>query len=296
MKAAVERFLRYLRVERNAADLTIKNYGDDLAALVAFLPDLKPVEVTTAILREYVATLEGFASATIARRLASLRSFCSFCQYEGTCRDNPARPLRTPKRGLRLPHFLTVGEVERLLSVAESPRDRAVLEVMYSAGLRVSEVVGLNDTDIDLESGIMRVRGKGRKERIAHIGECARHALRRLPSEQGPVFRNKHSRRLSTRGVGRLLEKCVDKAGLDRRTTPHTLRHSFATHLLDNGADIRSVQELLGHASLTTTQIYTHVTTARLREVYERAHPRARANGESRYPDDALRPALRLVS
>jgi integrase/recombinase XerC len=191
-----------------------------------------------------------------------------------------------------LPHFLNTQELGQLLE-APSPnqtqglRDRAILETMYSAGLRVSEVVGLNDSDLDFAADILRVRGKGRRERLAPIGSFAHRALqhwlgeRRLHPTQkagatAPVFVNKFGRRLTTRSVGRMLEKHLKTTGLDRRTTPHTLRHSFATHLLDRGADIRSVQELLGHKSLTTTQIYTHVTTARLREVYERAHPRAK--------------------
>ena len=164
-------------------------------------------------------------------------------------------------------------------------RDRSILEVMYSAGLRVSEVVGLNDSDIDFDAGILRIRGKGRRERLGPLGSYAANAVKAwlacrklhpaLAGDDAPVFTNRFGRRLTTRSVGRMLEKYLKTTGLDRRTTPHTLRHSFATHLLDRGADIRSVQELLGHKSLTTTQIYTHVSTANLRAVYERAHPMA---------------------
>ena len=234
----------------------------------------------------------GYAKTTIARRLASLRSFFRFGQREGWTKANPAKPLRNPRKARSLPHFLSSEEIDRLLAApprGESLglRDRAILEVLYSAGLRVSELAGLNASDMDLAGGTLRVRGKGRRERIAPIGsfaiarvEAVARGAAALASEKSgptaPVFVNKFGRRLTTRSVGRLLEKHLRATGLDRRTTPHTLRHSFATHLLDRGADIRSVQELLGHKSLVTTQIYTHVSTAGLRAVYERAHPRAR--------------------
>lgn len=299
MQTAVARFLQYLRVERNASPLTIKSYREDLEALSGFLSErhgtaVSPGEITTLDLRGYVASIteQNYAKTTVARRLASMRSFFRFGQREGWTTANPAKPLRNPRKSRALPHFLSSSELERLLSAppADKPmglRDRAILEVLYSAGLRVSELVGLNDGDVDLKSGIVRVRGKGKKERLAPVGSYAIKALRlwlRVRRVSGkepaglltPVFVNKSGRRLTTRSVGRLLEKHLAAAGLDRRTTPHTLRHSFATHLLDSGADIRSVQELLGHKSLVTTQIYTHLSTANLRAVYEKAHPRAK--------------------
>ncbi len=298
MQAAVDRFLKYLHVERNASDLTIKSYREDLAALVEYLQQLEgrvppPADVSTLVLRGYVAAMHeaGYAKTTISRRLASMRSFFRFGQREGWTKSNPAKPLRNPRKSRSLPHFLTSDEILRLLSAPPAGeimglRDRAILETLYSAGLRVSELAGLNDGDLDLASETLRVRGKGRRERIAPIGSYAIGALnqwlavRTLSSREkqgplAPVFVNKFGRRLTTRSVGRLLEKHLRIAGLDNRTTPHTLRHSFATHLLDAGADIRSVQELLGHKSLVTTQIYTHVSTAGLRATYERAHPRA---------------------
>ncbi|MGD9724216.1 MAG: tyrosine recombinase XerC [Pirellulales bacterium] len=299
MQEAVARFLQYLRVERNASQLTIKSYSEDLEALVEYLTDVHgqppaPGNIGTVELRGYVAALHdaGYAKSTIARRLASLRSFFRFGQREGWTKANPAKPLRNPRKSRDLPHFLSSQDIERLLSApskadAQGRRDRAILEVLYSAGLRVSELAGLNAADLDLDGGTLRVRGKGRRERIALIGSYAARALedwlsvRRLSAREksgpaGPVFVNKFGRRLTTRSIGRMLEKHLRATGLDRRTTPHTLRHSFATHLLDRGADIRSVQELLGHKSLVTTQIYTHVSTAGLRAAYERAHPRAR--------------------
>lgn len=299
MQRAADRFLQYLRVERNASELTIKSYREDLEALAEYLTDLQgsvppPERISTVELRGYAAALHeaGYAKATIARRLASLRSFFRFGQREGWTKSNPAKPLRNPRKTRSLPHFLSSDDIKRLLTApsAGDPlglRDRAILEVLYSAGLRVSELAGLNGSDLDLAGGTVRVRGKGRRERIAPIGSYATRALndwlrvRRLSAGEksgpaAPVFVNKFGRRLTTRSVGRMLEKHLRATGLDHRTTPHTLRHSFATHLLDRGADIRSVQELLGHKSLVTTQIYTHVSTAGLRAAYERAHPRAR--------------------
>lgn len=299
MRAATTRFLRYLRVERNAAALTLKSYGEDLEGLLEYLEAVhgrvpEPRELTAVQLRQYVAAMHeaNYAKTTIARRLASLRSFFRFAQREGLVDHNPAKPLRNPRPDRRLPHFLTTDEISRLLEApsAKRPfglRDRAILETMYSAGLRVSEVVGINDGDLDTESGLARIRGKGRKERLAPLGSHALAALGRWlavrqlhpkePTGPGaPVFTNKFGRRLTTRSVARMLEKLLVATDLDTRTTPHTLRHSFATHLLDRGADIRSVQELLGHKSLVTTQIYTHLSTTGLREAYEKAHPRAR--------------------
>lgn len=300
MHAEIAQFLRYLDVEKNASTLTIKSYREDLIDLADFLAEqqgktsLKPDDVTPRDLRGYVSALHeaGYARSSISRKLASLRSFYKFAQRQELATTNPAKPLRNPRGQRKLPHFLTSDEVERLLNSPPRDevlglRDRAILETMYSAGLRVSEVVGLNDGDIDLEEGLARVRGKGRKERMSPLGRFAIAALHkyahhreRSPKEptgkNAPVFVNRFGRRLTTRSVARMLEKYIQLTGLDQRTTPHTLRHSFATHLLDRGADIRSVQELLGHKSLVTTQIYTHLSTANLKEVYERAHPRAK--------------------
>jgi integrase/recombinase XerC len=298
MRRATERFLRYLQHERNASPYTLKSYREDLVDLASYLRERydstpRPGDVSILDLRGYVANLHdaGYARGTIARRLASLRSFFRFGLREGWVRTNPAKVLRNPRKVQHLPHFLSTDQVGKLLNAPPSDeqlglRDRAVLETLYSAGLRVSELVGLNDGDIDLSAGVLRVRGKGRQERIAPLGSYAARALRRwlrvrklaTQEDQGraaPVFVNRFGRRITTRSIARLLEKYIRQTGLDARTSPHTLRHSFATHLLDRGAEIRSVQELLGHKSLVTTQIYTHVSTAGLRKVYEKAHPRA---------------------
>jgi integrase/recombinase XerC len=297
MHAEIAQFLRYLDVERNASDLTIKSYREDLMDLADFLTEdrakkVLPRDVDSALLRGYVSALHdaGYARTSIARKLASLRSFYRFAQRQQMADTNPAKPLRNPRGQRKLPHFLSSDEIQQLLSTPDSQdpsglRDIAILEVIYSAGLRVSELVGMNDRDLDFEEGVVRVRGKGRKERFGAIGTFAAKALHRYfavrkradhgDSSELPTFTNKFGQRLTARSVARMLEKYIKLCGLDTRTTPHTLRHSFATHLLDRGADIRSVQELLGHKSLVTTQIYTHVSTTNLKQAYAKAHPRA---------------------
>jgi len=292
---AIDRFLRAIVAERGASPFTVKSYREDLVQLARFLASAGcpgPADATAVILRRFAGKLHeaGYAPATVARKLASTRSFYAFCQREGRISGNPAKPLRGPKRARKLPRFLTGEEIGRLLTAprADAPggtRDRAILELMYSAGLRVRELVSLDDTDLDLAGSTVRVRGKGRRERLGIVGGHARRALEawlaartrnRAGTRSTALFTNRLGTRLSVRGVGRLLEKHLLTAGLGGRASPHTLRHSFATHLLDAGADIRSVQELLGHKSLVTTQIYTHVTTSRLLEAFDRAHPRAR--------------------
>lgn len=298
-----DRFLRYLKIERNSSALTVKSYSEDLASFVDYLDArVGPVSSLDAI---DIATLRGFVAylheceysrTTIARRLACLRTFFRFCCREKLVSANPAKALRTPRAGRKLPHFLTT---EQIVTLLESPpaneplglRDRAILETLYSAGLRVAELVGLNLADWNRDADVIRVLGKGRKERIAPIGRHASIALQRWlevrePSpkasatHQNAVFLNKNGTRITTRSIGRMLEKYLQLTGLEKITTPHTLRHTFATHLLDGGADLRSVQELLGHKSLTTTQIYTHVSTKRMRDTYDKAHPHAAGNQE----------------
>lgn len=299
MHSAIAQFLRYMVTERNASELTIKSYREDLFSFVEWLQSTlgrvpHPDSLTPQDLRSFQAALQkaDYARSSISRKLAALRSFYKFAMREGLAASNPAKPLRNPRRQRTLPHVLTDDEVGRLLlappgNKVDGLRDRAILETIYSAGLRVSELVGLQDGDIDKHEQIVRVRGKGRKERICPLGSFAikaidAYAKGRKRSEKtealgrkSPVFVNRFGNILTTRSVGRMLEKHLSAAELDSRTSPHTLRHSFATHLLDRGADIRSVQELLGHKSLATTQIYTHVSAASLRQVYERAHPRA---------------------
>jgi integrase/recombinase XerC len=299
MHDVIQRYLRYLRVERNASEYTIKSYREDLLSLADYLTEAlghcpHPAQVEPSILRTFVAAMHEaqYARTSIARRLASMRGLFKYAQREGLVEQNPAKPLRNPRPHRKLPHFLTTAEIQTLLSAPDqrSPmgqRDQAILETMYSAGLRVSELVGISDADLDLEDGLVRVKGKGKRERLAPLGRYAVEALNdwlpqrilaahQRPTPNSPVFINKFGKRLTTRSVARMLEKYLLITGLNLKTSPHTLRHSFATHLLDRGADIRSVQELLGHKSLVTTQIYTHLSTAGLRQAYEQAHPRAK--------------------
>jgi integrase/recombinase XerC len=297
MEQALAEFLRHLSLEKNASAHTVKSYREDLVQALEFFRTklggrtTGPAQVTTRLLRSYLAWLseQGYARTTIARRISAVRSWCRFLCRQGTLAVNPTDGLRTPRQDKTLPHFLSEADLGRLLATppAGTPlglRDRAILETLYSAGLRVSELTGLNLDDLDLDAGLATVRGKGKRERLALLGPQAQEAIREWIGQREAiagnrprpaVFLNKRGSRLTARSVGRLLEKYLAQAGLDPRTSPHTLRHSFATHLLDRGADIRSVQELLGHRSLATTQIYTHVTTHRLRDTYHKAHPRA---------------------
>jgi len=299
MEEAIADFLRYLSLERNASGHTVKSYREDLNQALDFFRkrlSVKRVEVgqlTPRTLRSYLAWLHegGYAKTTMARRIAAVRSLCRFLCRQGVLSSNPATGLRGPRQDKHLPHFLSE---ENLLVLLDAPpkdtplglRDRAILESLYSAGLRVSELTGLNLADIDFDTGLATVRGKGKRERLALFGPQALKAINRYcaartkispdAQSQSAVFLNKRGSRLTTRSIGRLLEKYLAQVGLDPRTSPHSLRHSFATHMLDRGADIRSVQELLGHKSLANTQIYTHVTTQRMQESYQKAHPRAK--------------------
>jgi integrase/recombinase XerC len=292
-------FLTHLGLEKNSSTQTVKSYREDLTQALGFLrqqlqkSSIEARDWNTRTLRAFVAWLheQGYAKSTVARRLAAVRSFGKFLCRQGVLKTNPAEALRGPRQDKKLPHFLTVADMHKLLAAppASTPlglRDRALLETLYSAGLRVSELCGMDLADVDLSDGVVVIRGKGKKERLALLGDPAKLAittwltdraklLAGQKRESAAVFINKAGGRLTTRSVGRLLAKYLKHAGLDPRTTPHTLRHSFATHLLDAGADIRGVQELLGHKSLTTTQIYTHVTTQRLQQSYHKAHPRA---------------------
>jgi integrase/recombinase XerC len=299
MEKALGEFLRHLSLEKNASSYTVKSYREDLTQALEYFREKaglrasEPNQVTTRHVRGYLAWLheQQYSKATIARRMAAVRSWFRFLTRQGMADGNPADGLRSPRQSKKLPHFLSEAELNRLLERPPSGtplglRDRAILETLYSAGVRVGELTGLNVEDIDLDSGLIVVRGKGKRERLALLGKPALAALKRwLPwrdeyskkknRSSTAAFLNKNGGRLTSRSVGRLLEKYLALASLDPRTSPHTLRHSFATHLLDRGADIRSVQELLGHRSLGTTQIYTHVTTNRLKESYQQAHPRA---------------------
>jgi len=292
LKEILTKFYNYLKTEKNASDLTIKNYYCDLDQFLKFLKrdqgEIKLGDVTYAAIRKFLGTLTDYKKISIARKVSCLRTFFKFLAREGLIPVNPARFIRLPKRELRLPSFLSIEEVVKMLEFPPSTpaglRDRVIMEVLYATGIRVSELVGLNFSNVDILGGTVRVFGKGRKERIVPIGRPAIFALgeylknRRTSNVErrtiNALFLNARGQRLTSRSVETIVNKYARLAGL-RNVTPHTFRHSFATHLLDRGADLKMVQELLGHTSLSTTQIYTHITPQRLREVYIRAHPRA---------------------
>jgi tyrosine recombinase XerC len=288
-RAPVDRFLRYLSAERNASEYTCRDYALDLKQFFDFLGHHRLSEITALDIRRFVATLstKSLARRSIARKLSCIRSFFRYLCREGTLEHNPAKAVPTPRLERRLPSFLDEAQVTRLLETPPTAtwqglRDRAWLETLYSTGMRVSELIGLNMDDLDEISGTVRVRGKGKKERLCPIGSAALKAIRaylaRRPKKLHvpyAVFVSQKLTRLTVRHADRLIARYVRLAGLPATISPHSLRHSFATHLLDRGADLRSVQELLGHASLSTTQIYTHVTPQRLKKVYDQAHPRA---------------------
>jgi tyrosine recombinase XerC len=285
----IERFLRYLRLERDASDHTCRNYRFDLEEFCRFLGHRRLLEAAPLDIRRFVAHLSTtpVSRRTIARRLSCLRSFFRFLCREGQLSRNPAQAIPTPRLEKRLPAFLDEGQVGRLLALPSARtwqglRDQALLETLYSTGIRVSELTGLNQEDVDEVSGTLVVRGKGKKERLCPIGETALKAIRRYAAQRPKALRvpyalfvSQKGTRITVRHVDRLLRRYLAQGGFPGRLSAHSLRHSFATHLLERGADLRSVQELLGHASLSTTQIYTHITPQRLKKIYDQAHPRA---------------------
>jgi integrase/recombinase XerC len=333
MRASIDKFLEYLRTVRNASPHTISNYGKDLEQFQTFLtpPGMatpKLSKIGHKLIREYIGYLHesNLEKSSIARKLASLRSFFKFCVREGTVKDNPARLVPTPKLPKRVPAVLSAEEMSgfldhlanaqspapsrrqskkaRIVSAANSPnallkledglllrRDRAILELLYAAGLRVSELTGLNLVDMNQQDRVVRVMGKGRKERIVPYGAKAAEALafywpererllRENSRQEGGVdrdaiFLNYMGRRLTQRSVGRIVKKYVRLVNINWDLHPHSLRHAFATHLLADGADLRAIQELLGHQSLSTTQKYTHASIRQLMDIYDKSHPHA---------------------
>ena len=290
MQRYIDKFMNYLRVEKNSSPHTIINYKIDLKSFDLFVGDRDVSAIDHLVLRRFLADMraKNFSKRTIARKLACLRSFFKFLFREGYIKTNPISAISTPKLDKRLPVVLDENRVGKLVQCPPADtlaglRDKAILETLYSTGIRVSELVGLDTDDVDFISGVAKVLGKGSKERIVPIGDPALNAIRRYndkrdewkPRDKDAVFLNKSGRRLTDRSVRRVVDKYIRLCGIAEHISPHSLRHSFATHLLDRGADLRSVQELLGHMNLSTTQIYTHVTMERLREAYDKAHPRA---------------------
>lgn len=299
----IEHFLSYLSSERGCSPHTTKAYAEDLTAFLAFvdargeLPRF-PNRLDRLVIRGFLAdqTEKGTGKRTLSRRLSGLRSFFKFLMKRKLVETSPLDGIHNPKTPKALPKCLSENDVKKLVEVVSGAhwmdvRDRAILELLYGAGVRVSELVGTNLEDFDAERGLLLVRGKGKKERMLPVGNCATAALRTWISRrpevlrgktttettgpQSAIFVNRFGTRLDVRSVRRIISKRQEEAGLPPGITPHTLRHSYATHLLDRGADLRSVQELLGHSSLSTTQIYTHLTPTRLKTVYNAAHPKA---------------------
>jgi integrase/recombinase XerC len=284
------KFLKYLEVQRGASPHTIRAYRKDLELFFESVPD----DATMGDIRGFVASQisSGNRKSTASRRLASLRAFFKFLHREGHIKSNPAKLVSSPKLPGKLPRFLTVDEIFSLMEKPEGigfllARDRAILELLYSSGLRVSELASLDLDDVRLKEGLVKVKGKGKKERIVPVGGKAVDALKSYNVERlllkrtdPALFLNRSGTRLSDRGVRRIVKKYSRIIGLHGEVTPHTLRHTFATHLLQSGADLRVIQELLGHSSLSTTQKYTHLDVTHLMDVYDRAHPLANGDRE----------------
>jgi integrase/recombinase XerC len=296
----IAQFLNYLRVEKDASSHTIRNYRNDLLQFVEFISDKsysvldRLNEIDHITIRNFLANIKdkNYSRATVVRKIAALRSFFRYMLREGFIKANPAVGMIMPKKERKLPNFLDMKEIGKLLeapdvNILDGLRDRAILEILYSSGIRVSELVGLNAGSVDLIGEVLKVKGKGKKERLVPIGSVAVNILNEYINKRKKgdykgrradftaVFLNKYGQRITDRSVRRIVDKYIRNVALEHKISPHVFRHTFATHMLDAGADLRSVQELLGHSSLSTTQIYTHVTTEKLKKVYDKAHPRA---------------------
>lgn len=299
MEKVIGPFLEYLDRERDASVHTRKNYHVDVVQFLTFLHHHHPQmiadgpenlnQIDSNIVRAFIADLlQGHHPASVARKLSSLRTFFKFWMRQKKMDQNPAKSVATPKVPKRVPRFLSEEETNTLLHVPmgatfQERRDRAILELLYSSGVRVSELVGVNLSDLD-SVGMLRVLGKGRKERLVPVGKPAQEAIRdyvefrnkvAVPGSLAPLFINRNGGRLTVRSVERQIKKYLKLSGIQKKVTPHMLRHTFATHMLNHGADLRGIQELLGHTSLSTTQRYTHVTIDQLMDVYDKSHPKA---------------------
>ena len=295
MKEHIDNFIRYLEIQKGASQHTLRAYKRDLEEFSAFVKK-RPEEIELIDVRGFIARQikDGLNKATAGRRLASVRSFLSFLKKEGYVKSNPAKLVPTPKTQRLLPKFLTVDDI---FSLVEKPgnigfihaRDRAILELLYSSGLRVSEVAGLNVEDINTKEGLVKVRGKGKKERILPVGSKAIDAMKSylvekilLKKKDRAMFLNRRGIKLSERGIRRIVVKYAKMVGISGQIGPHTLRHTFASHLLQSGADLRVIQELLGHSSLSTTQKYTHLDVTHLMDIYDKAHPLSHEKNKKR--------------
>src|SRR5699024_4008846 len=295
-KYPLEDFLHFLRIEKGVAENTIKAYARDLNRYTAYFKENEQITTIDDITRHHILEFlkvlkdEGKSTATISRMISSIRSFHQFLIRDQVATSDPTIHIETPKKDRTLPDILSEDEVDQLLQIdGVEPldlRNKAMVELLYATGLRVTELISLTTSDIHLTMGFVRCLGKGSKERIVPLGDLATEAMEQYLSEARPqltkrnedesvIFVNQHGRPLSRQGFWKILKSIAVKKGLKKKITPHTLRHSFATHLLENGADLRAVQEMLGHADISTTQIYTHVTRTRLKDMYTSHHPRA---------------------
>lgn len=290
MEKIVRKFLEYLEIERNYSLHTILSYETDLIKLIQFLKREKIEsfdKIHKASLRTFISSLldEGFGQRSISRKIATIRSFFKFLRRNKIIEGNPSLTLINPKTEKRLPSFLDEQSVNQMLSLPEKKRDKAILELFYSSGIRLSELINLNVNDLKQDDGLIKVKGKGRKERIVPIGRTAINSINEYINtrkdihsglnNEYPMFVTESGKRLYPQAVGRLVRKYIGAISEIEKKSPHVLRHTFATHLLNRGADLRAVKELLGHESLSTTQVYTHVSSARMKKVYESAHPKA---------------------
>ncbi|MDR4508490.1 MAG: tyrosine recombinase XerC [Candidatus Brocadiaceae bacterium] len=289
MEDTVNKYLTYIEHDRNYSPQTIRAYQNDLCQYLSYLNAERCHvlgDATRLLLRKYLAFLkkQRHSKRTIARKVATIRSLYRYLCQKGALSFNPAENIKTPKLDKKLPAFMTINETRKLLNLPDMKtitgiRDKAIMETLYSAGIRVGELAAIDVIDVDRHNGMVKVKGKGKKERLVPIGVHAISAiqvyLEGRRSNHQALFLNNRGGRLTERSIARMLEKYRKKTDMNSSISPHTFRHSFATHLLDAGADLRSVQELLGHANLSTTQIYTHITTERLKQVYNKAHPRA---------------------
>lgn len=292
MDRLLDHFINYLRIERGLAKNTVESYSRDLLRFSKFLEDqgVSPLGVSRDQIAQYITLLgKDLAARSVARNISAIKSFFRFLVSEGRIEDNPARLIETPRTSLRLPEVLTQEEIERLLAqpnenVSRGRRDRAMLECLYATGLRVSELVNLKISNVNLEAGYLRTLGKGSKERLVPIGDTALEAIKDYLSDGRPdftkgrispyVFLSSRCHPLSRQGFWKIIKKYGLKAGIKKRISPHSIRHSFATHLIGAGADLRSVQVMLGHEDISTTQIYTHVSREHLKKAHEKYHPR----------------------
>lgn len=285
----IEQFIQYLIAEKNYSQLTAKAYNIDMFDFYVFIKqkNIELINCTKNIIREYLATLynKNLKRASIIRKFAVLKSFYKFLIVIDAIKTNPTTSMSTPKKDKRIPLFLTEQEIKNLLNLPNIDlRDKAMLELLYSSGIRIEEMVSINLKDVDFMSANIKILGKGAKERIVPVGDICLFAIKNYLDERrkkglnysinSPLFLNKYGNRITQRGARKILHSWFIKSSITKKVSPHTLRHTFATHLLDNGCDINSVQQMLGHKNLSTTQIYTHVTLESLRKIYNKAHPR----------------------